>query len=221
MLNSPEIQVNPEDVAGILKAFDTLAPEGAMVVVANVPLHAMLLAFQAERRGAFDWNVLQVTPRFRVEVRRRAEAGPRTVSEALETDHRRLDAMLEQAERLVGEGLVQEAAARAAQFVCGLERHIEMEEQVLFPAFEERTGLRTGPTEVMRHEHRAIRSHLGEITSALAEGSTARFRTAAEALVEVLGQHNMKEERILYPMADRSAGSAEARDELVRRMQRL
>jgi hemerythrin-like domain-containing protein/uncharacterized protein (DUF2249 family) len=218
---SQTIEMGPTDIAAVVRAFDALEPEQTLVVVTRANPGALLTALQADRPGAFDWNVLQSAPTYRVEVRRRADVGPRTVSECLGTDHRRLDAIFLEVDRLVRQGRMLEAAPLAAEFVCGLERHIEMEEQVLFPEFEAQTGIVGGPTEVMRQEHRMIRSDLHEIAEALAEQDEARFRAAADALLETLGSHNLKEERILYPMTDRSSGSPVARDELVRRMQRL
>jgi hypothetical protein len=43
------------------------------------------------------------------------------------------------------------------EFKFGLQRHIVWEEQILFPLFEQKTGMvHNGPTEVMRQEHRLI-----------------------------------------------------------------
>ena len=39
-------------------------------------------------------------------------------------------------------------------------QHFCAEEQVLFPAFEEQTGMLTGPTQVMRSEHMQLRLSL-------------------------------------------------------------
>jgi iron-sulfur cluster repair protein YtfE (RIC family) len=141
------------------------------------------------------------------------------VSEFLGGDHRRLDAMLSTVEGLVASGAFAQAAPGFAEFACGLSRHIDMEETVLFPAFEEKTGMADGPTRVMRAEHLEIRRLLDFLASAIGASDAAGFTDADRRLHEVLGEHNQKEERILYPMSDRVAGGERHRDDLVRKMQ--
>ena len=49
-------------------------------------------------------------------------------------------------------------------FKSELERHIIWEEDILFPVFERKTGIKDGgPTSVMRIEHIQIKNHLQEI----------------------------------------------------------
>jgi hypothetical protein len=89
--------------------------------------------------------------------------GP-TVTGYLHWDHRRLDALLESSRSSLGDGAHADAAARFLEFATGLGRHIRMEEEVLFPAFEASTGMRgAGPTTVMRGEHLEILGILGEM----------------------------------------------------------
>lgn len=88
------------------------------------------------------------------------------------------------------------------EFKIGLERHIVWEENILFPAFEEKFNhLQDGPTAVMRLEHQEIRKHLDAIAGKLADEN---FETEADELEleSVLCPHNHKEEGILYPMMD-------------------
>lgn len=146
-------------------------------------------------------------------------SGLRTVSEFLGTDHRRLDAIFHQTVGLVSGGSFAEARGLFADFASGLIRHIEMEEGILFPFFEEKTGMTAGPTVVMRQEHAGIRRLLERIGSALSASDGAAFAAARGELLELLGAHNQKEEGILYPLSDRVAGSERERDDLVRRMQ--
>ncbi len=205
----------------IFAAFDGLAPEESFVLVNDHYPRPLLGQFQAMRPGRFEWNVLEGGPAlFRVEIRRRAEAGPREVTEYLEADHRRLDDIVEDARRLADAGSFKEASARFQELVCGLKRHIDVEEQVLFPTFEQTTGMKSsGPTFVMRDEHVELRRLMKEAASALLAGDAARAKEELTALTEALANHNMKEERMLYPMTDRAAGDERARDELVKRLQ--
>ena len=90
---------------------------------------------------------------------------------------------------------------------------------MLFPAFEAASGMppSAGPTAVMRAEHEEILDLLEQIA--------ARIGDAAESLDAlrrnfhaVLGDHNLKEEHVLYPGTDELLGPEES-DRLVRRIQ--
>lgn len=129
-----------------------------------------------------------------------------TVSDLLGEHHRKLDAVFDRASSLAGAGDFRTAADLFAGFDRELRRHIHVEEEMLFPAFERATGMTSGPTVVMRMEHARIKELLEEIGQALAS-SESMERPAAE-LLEVLGAHNGKEETILYPMSDQRIGAA-------------
>jgi hemerythrin-like domain-containing protein len=78
-----------------------------------------------------------------------------------------------------------------------------MEEQILFPIFEERSGLppNEGPTEVMRGEHREIERLLAEILQSI--GDPAKLPDQARAAFhEILEEHHRNEEGMLYPAID-------------------
>jgi hemerythrin-like domain-containing protein len=62
----------------------------------------------------------------------------RNVSDFLGGDHRRLEAILSAVEGLVESSAFVEAAARFAEFVGGLSRHIDMEETSSFPPLRRR-----------------------------------------------------------------------------------
>jgi hemerythrin-like domain-containing protein len=125
-------------------------------------------------------------------------------SEVLSLDHDRLDGLLRDARAAAARDDLDRARQLLGEFRDGLERHIRLEEEVLFPAFEERTGITRGPTVVMRYEHTLIRAFLSEMTHALGGDDAAGFGTAATALEGILGPHNVKEENVLYPAVDRA-----------------
>ncbi len=204
----------------IFSTFTALAPDEAFVLVNDHDPKPLLYQFQAEYPGRFEWFPLEARAEcFRVEIRRRTGETSRTVTEYLEHDHRRLDAIVPEVVQLVNGGALAKAAARFAEFTCGLNRHIDAEEQVLFPAFEEMTGMATGPTVVMRAEHVEIRRWMAIGAAALDAGDVTAATKAVSGLTTALAVHNMKEEQILYPMTDQAAGGERERDDLVRRMQ--
>ncbi|MCB1960955.1 MAG: hemerythrin domain-containing protein [Rhodocyclaceae bacterium] len=128
------------------------------------------------------------------------------VSRAMANDHGRCDALFADAE----------AAAEAAQwplcqiltrnFCDAVLRHFSIEEDVIFPAFEARTGMRAGPTQVMRSEHAQMRELFDALSAASQTEDADAFADAAETLLLLMQQHNMKEENILYPMCDQAIG---------------
>ncbi|MBI4615728.1 MAG: DUF2249 domain-containing protein [Planctomycetes bacterium] len=214
----PPVRRHPE----IFRTFDTLAAGGAFVLVNDHEPRPLLYQFQVERPGQFEWNVLETGPElWRVEIARRREVGSRSVSDFLGTDHRRLDAIAVEVDCLVHAGYFAEAQRRFAEFRCGLDRHIEEEEKVLFPLFEERTGSADGPTAVMRDEHVRIRRGMGQTATAIHDMDREGYAESTRALRELLEEHNRKEEMILYPMTDRLAGGERERDDIVRRMQAM
>jgi iron-sulfur cluster repair protein YtfE (RIC family) len=132
----------------------------------------------------------------------------RTIESAFAEDHDRLDGLLADYRRLKGtdpEG----AKLLFKEFKFGLQRHIVWEEQILFSLFERKTGLSdTGPTAVMRAEHRQIADRLEAIHQKVRAGDPGSDREI-DALLEVLTRHNQKEEAILYPALDRLLGEDE------------
>jgi iron-sulfur cluster repair protein YtfE (RIC family) len=137
-----------------------------------------------------------------------AESSLPTVTEHYGHDHTRLDDLLEQVE-ILNETNVAAARPIFAEFKAGLERHIGWEEEILFPIFESRTGMRDGgPTAVMRWEHTMIKDFLLKIHDCLARQQKT-LKENVRGLHGLLQMHNHKEENILYPALDSMIGSAE------------
>ena len=144
-----------------------------------------------------------------------------SVMEYLEADHRRLDAILSRTQGRVAAGDMSGAAREFAPFHDGLLRHIRIEEDLVFPDFEEATGMAggRGPTAVMRLEHAEIQRLLALMKTHLESpaSTSTDFESLRTALVGVLSAHNMKEEQILYPMTDREVPPARLQ-ELMRKI---
>lgn len=191
--------------------------EGVVLVAPHQP-EQLLRKLLREFPGRYDFSPGTRGPeawRYHIVVR---EPGPRTVSAYLAWDHDRLDGILDIATKLVEQGQWPRAVNVVAEFKEGLFRHIEIEEQILFPAFEDRTGMRNaGPTAVMRHEHVDIKDAVNDILKAASEKAPDDFHGAKARLLGVLVEHNMKEEQILYPGVDHMLDDA-SREKLVERL---
>jgi hemerythrin-like domain-containing protein len=133
------------------------------------------------------------------------EAGM-TIATTYADHHRHCDEAFAQAEAEAQEGDWEAARGAFERFTQALTTHLSSEEQTLFPAFEAATGMTAGPTAVMRLEHAQMRQLLGELTHALAAKDADGFGGAAETLLVLMQQHNLKEENMLYPMCDRALG---------------
>ncbi len=123
------------------------------------------------------------------------------ISVTFEQDHDRLDALFTTFQERKRQDFAK-AKEAFASFKFGLQRHIVWEEDVLFPKWEENSGMAEGgPTQVMRTEHRMI----GECLEAIhrkVEAQDPESDRDEQRLLDILKSHNMKEERILYPSID-------------------
>jgi iron-sulfur cluster repair protein YtfE (RIC family) len=131
-----------------------------------------------------------------------------TPTRVLPAHHRSCDDLFAHAEEAALAGRWAEASEAFRRFRQEITAHFSTEEQVLFPAFEAVSGSSMGPTQVMRLEHAQMTSLLDILGHAVAACDAEGFAGAAETLLIMMQQHNMKEENILYPMCDRAlAGS--------------
>ena len=123
-----------------------------------------------------------------------------TIREYLGADHKRCDDLFAQAETSASQQQWQDAMKYFQDFHAGLERHLQMEEIILFPEFERITGNTAGPTSMMRIEHQQMRLLTERMSFAVGQRDEDDFLGHAETLNILMQQHNLKEENILYPM---------------------
>ncbi|WP_144392745.1 hemerythrin domain-containing protein [Pleionea sediminis] len=116
-----------------------------------------------------------------------------------QADHQRLDILYKNFKQNLEIDLV--AAKRFFKdFKDGLIRHIEWEEDLLFPVFEIKTGMTNrGPTAVMRKEHGIIIFLLEQMHENF---NIVTISQTIGELDSILNAHNQKEERVLYPEMD-------------------
>jgi iron-sulfur cluster repair protein YtfE (RIC family) len=147
------------------------------------------------------------------------ERGFESVTAYLGWDHHRLDEALRSVSQAVCVGRFTDAVAGYHEFELGILRHLRIEEELLFPVFEARSGIVNGPTAVMRDEHRQVRRALGLMRSGLQGGDADSYGDGLRFFQSVLPDHNAKEEHILYPALDSLLRPAE-RALLVERLRR-
>lgn len=124
-------------------------------------------------------------------------------------DHDRLDLIFLQFSKLKKADF-SKSKSLFQEFNQGIQRHILWEEKILFPLFEEKTGMKgIGPTEVMRMEHSQIKFFLEKISTALSQNTVQDIDGLESGLLDVLKPHNEKEENVLYPAIDRLSSEIE------------
>lgn len=125
----------------------------------------------------------------------------KTITAFYQEDHDRLDELF-MTFQTVKRSDVSKAKEVFKEFKIGLQRHIVWEEELLFPMWEEKTGMvEDGPTPVMRFEHDQIRKLLEAIHQKV-EQKNVETDQEEQALLNLLSSHNRKEERALYPSID-------------------
>ena len=132
-----------------------------------------------------------------------------SLGELLEADHARLDDLWDRATS----GWKDEpdrSAALFREFSDGLLRHIQVEEDLLFPFYADR-GEPAGRqfVQFLVEEHGEIRSALSALLRKV-EGRASDVVDEETVLRNVLWAHNTREEGLLYPWfdAERSVGTA-------------
>ncbi len=130
-----------------------------------------------------------------------------TLAGYMSTDHKACDEAFAIAEEaaLHSNGSLAESAF--STYRQDMERHFRREEEVLFPALLEAGGP-SGPVQVMRMEHAQMNELIEQMANALACQDSNEYGGLSETLLIVMQQHNLKEEQILYPLADRVLAAA-------------
>lgn len=127
---------------------------------------------------------------------------------------RMLDVLEEVAERLMGQGDVHAGdPSRVLDFLSGFadKCHHAKEEGQLFPALVAAGVPREGgPVGVMLAEHVQGRGYIARMRQALADGDARAYAQAAHAYAALLRQHILKEDHILYPMAEARLAAQDA-----------
>jgi iron-sulfur cluster repair protein YtfE (RIC family) len=215
-----------EGAAGLaLSAFDGLAVGDTLLLRSAADLRPLYERLCAQRTALFRWTLLEREEGKEQALITRLQPKDREamVGAYFERDHEEIDVLLEYTRRDL-EGAAAPAAAPPAtllpyfrEFKRRLERHIRWEEELLFPAVESGAPqLAFGPGRVMRWEHQEIHRVMTRLEEELRTAEsvgriTGQAREILEELTAILAAHNMKEEAVYYPLADRRLSPEETR----------
>lgn len=140
-----------------------------------------------------------------------------TIARYLTEDHRRCDRLLADCEAAIASRSWPASDTAAAGLRDALLHHFALEEEVLFPEVEQASPAASGPTGVMRMEHRQMRQLLDELAASVQARDRENCLGELETLHMIGQQHNSKEEGILYPLADNALG--DRADAMAKRLQ--
>lgn len=217
------IDLSTARTATIVSRFAVLPPGRGFTFVSASAEREALARLQAEHPGEFEWYPVEEGPvDHRIVVARRPEGAPRRrqVLEFMESDHRRIDALLGTLADAVRAGSLPEVRRISAELRTSLDRHFRMEEERILPVVAERFATPRGPAVVLREEHIEIGALVAGLEQAAAGGDAGEAGSLAARLAELLAHHAGIEERLLYALTDLLLDERE-RDELVRRCQGL
>lgn len=126
-----------------------------------------------------------------------------SLAHALEREHQQIDAGIA---AFTADPADQRPLARA---IAALRRHIYLEEEFLFPLLREAQPALAAPVFVMLREHAQIWDLLDTLEHAASADPGPGPALHKQLTVHLL-HHNLKEEQILYPQADRLLAPAAA-----------
>lgn len=199
----------------LARALQMLPPNGEIIVLTQGAARPLLQRLIAEHWGRFDWTPLAEQGGCWRSALRKRDAPLQSLTEFLSADHERIDGLYSRMLSMVQAG--RDARAEFRLFETAMRRHIAMEEEGFFPEFDRMMGLEgQGPTAVMREEHVEIRELLDRMSGCAAEGDRAGLLAAGDTFVTLIEQHNLKEQQMLYPMADEAFGAQT--DDLLRKL---
>jgi uncharacterized protein (DUF2249 family) len=189
----------------IINSYKTINDGEELIIINNESLLSLIENFQNQFWGEYDWQPLVSGPeswKGKIIKRNSEDVISENIKHFMEIDHSRCDQLYADGEAAILDEQMQVGKELIEAFILNMGRHFDMEEKIFFPAFEERTGMTQGPTQVMRMEHQQMRNVLTQMKDALVADDSETVLSAGETLLILMQQHNLKEEGMLYPMAD-------------------
>ncbi len=102
------------------------------------------------------------------------------------------------------------------ELIARVRVHMAMEEEILYPAYEEAMDTPQGPTQALREEHDEIYRLLRDLSRVLVANDSDIFLESLLPLEKVMTKHHEKEEEIFLPMAGHALLAR--KDEIQRRL---
>jgi iron-sulfur cluster repair protein YtfE (RIC family) len=141
-----------------------------------------------------------------------------SIVEHLSAEHESCDRLFARIAAAIDSGDMIRVQAAYHAFRHAMQRHLAVEDAILFPAFEAGSDI-LGVTHMMRMEHEQMQELVHQLQAALDSGNPQSCAAALDLLSALMLQHNLKEEQMLYPLLERALqGKA---DGLVRRIEAL
>jgi hemerythrin-like domain-containing protein len=132
-----------------------------------------------------------------------------TINQFMTADHRDCDETFAELENIVDQSNFDGAKVMLSDFQSHMLKHFDMEEKVIFPQYQNSEGGHCDPTPVMLMEHNQMRAIFTQMSDAINENDKEKFLGQSEALLFTMQQHNMKEEQMMYNLADQALNSEE------------
>ncbi len=208
-----------ERLTTVSTAYQALEGNGSLIIISTDNFFPVMREFQEQFWGGYDWYPMLAGPeqwKGKI-IKLEAIRQPDSTARMMRTEHAHCDQLYAEGETALGEDQIEVCEENMRAFIHGMRRHFEMEEDILFPAFEAATGMVGGPPEVMRMEHEQIRGVLDQLSEILDAQQHEQIFSIGETLMILIQQHNMKEENILYAMIDNHLGGQV--DGLLKQMQ--
>jgi len=154
-------------------------------------------------RHEIHWEIVDAGPPvWRVQVRHRDDVPAKSLVDVLERDHLRLDRLFGDALHATNAGDLERAARRLQAFGTGLRRHLQVENEVLAPAFVgPRDAQGNDPTSIMLNEHTELLAQIEMLEAYFKDGLPAAEDVAPlfALLSGQLAKHEAREELNLFP----------------------
>lgn len=195
-------------VAELLTRLDVMPSDGVLDVRGEHDPMGLIHVLQLERANVFDWRLQQTGPdAFVLEIRRRRNQAHVDMIARLQEEHHHLDNLIAQLEARTNVGMLGMGRCTYDELRIDLERHLDFEEQVVFPAYVAVAPAGAGLVHALASEKAVVRRILRDVGVSLTAGDRTSVLSGLSDLHEVLGPHLAAEERTIFPELSKSLGA--------------